>query len=233
MKKITQTVVTFILWAFIFVGASYTYAAWSEPSCVNPALCNVSAPINEGSASQTKEGFLWAVGIGSTAGGYFTTTLGVATSSNPAIYGLKALIGGKVGADQYCNATGTSCFTATTINNLINNSSSVPTGAVMSFNLSACPTGWTEATAVQGRYIVGKPTGGTLGGTTGTALSNLEDRPTGRHAHTYDQPVSSGKVTGANSGSTIYGPSSRTSGYTGAVNGTNAPYIQYLMCQKS
>jgi hypothetical protein len=58
-----------------------------------------------------------------------------------------------------------------------------PTGAVMFFNLSACPSGWSVLAAAQGRYLVGLPAGGTLGGTDGTALTNLEDRPVGQHTH--------------------------------------------------
>lgn len=40
----------------------------------------------------------------------------------------------------------------------------------------ACPTGWTEYTAAQGRVIVGVPAGGTVGGTVGSALADLATR---------------------------------------------------------
>ncbi len=63
------------------------------------------------------------------------------------------------------------------------NDKGVPAGAVMSFNLASCPAGWSELTAARGRVIVGKPSGGTLAGTAGTALSNLENRATGVHNH--------------------------------------------------
>ena len=43
-----------------------------------------------------------------------------------------------------------------------------PAGAVMFFNLASCPAGWSELAAAQGRYLVGVPGGGTLGGTSGT-----------------------------------------------------------------
>jgi hypothetical protein len=39
----------------------------------------------------------------------------------------------------------------------------IPAGAVMFFNLAACPAGWADLTAAQGRYLVGLPSGGTLG----------------------------------------------------------------------
>ena len=61
--------------------------------------------------------------------------------------------------------------------------SPIPTGAVMFFNLAACPPGWTELTAARGRYPVGLQSGGTLAGTSGAALTDLEDRPAGQHDH--------------------------------------------------
>lgn len=60
---------------------------------------------------------------------------------------------------------------------------SIPAGAVMSFNLTSCPSGWSDYTAASGRYIVGLPSGGTLAGTTGTALTNAENRVVGQHNH--------------------------------------------------
>jgi hypothetical protein len=61
----------------------------------------------------------------------------------------------------------------------------LPAGMIAAFN-AACPSGWTELAAAQGRVIVGLPSGGTLAGTVGTALTNLENRT---HAHTYSEVV--------------------------------------------
>ena len=124
----------------------------------------------------------------------------------------------------------------------------VPAGAVMHFNLAACPTGWTELTTGRGRYLVGLPSGGALGQTVGAALSNVEDRPAGQHRHwatVYNTP---GGAT-PNGGRIIRGASVDIGAYTasGAAGigykeggtaddtppGTNAPYIQLLLCQKS
>jgi hypothetical protein len=55
---------------------------------------------------------------------------------------------------------------------------------VMFYDGSSCPAGWSELTAARGRYLVGLPSGGTLDGTSGTALSNLEARAVGLHSHT-------------------------------------------------
>lgn len=48
------------------------------------------------------------------------------------------------------------------------------------FSTVSCPTGWTVSTTAAGRYLVGMPSGGTVSGTVGTALTNLEARD---HVH--------------------------------------------------
>ncbi len=125
---------------------------------------------------------------------------------------------------------------------------SIPTGTIAFFSLASCPTGWTEKTALRGRYPVGLPSGGTLGLTNGTALSDGEDRAVGRHNHLVTDPGHShGVPTGVGAGGyqthvngtpnigSIASDSS-TSGISiqnaGSVAGTNAPYIQYLACEK-
>ena len=69
----------------------------------------------------------------------------------------------------------------------------VPTGMI-AFFAAACPSGWTEYTALRGRAVVGTPAGGTNAGTVGTPLSNLENRAhahTGpSHSHTFSDTVS-------------------------------------------
>jgi hypothetical protein len=61
----------------------------------------------------------------------------------------------------------------------------LPSGMIAAFN-AACPTGWTELTAARGRVIVGVPASGTLAGTVGTALTDLQDKT---HSHTYTEVV--------------------------------------------
>jgi hypothetical protein len=128
----------------------------------------------------------------------------------------------------------------------------VPAGAVMFFNLPSCPQGWSELTTARGRYVVGLPSGGTLGAQLGTPLTNLENRPVGQHTHTISDPGHTHSIntgndntvnnncvqTGANSCN--QGPRNTNSAgtgisiqNTGTTAGTNAPYIQLLVCQKS
>lgn len=145
----------------------------------------------------------------------------------------------------------------------------VPSGAVMFFNLESCPSGWHELTEARGRYLVGLTDGGTLAGTVGTALSDLENRAVGKHAHGINDPGHShgvndpghrhnmnwvaepGNDVGDEDGDphflemscnrtavTTTGISikNQTTGisinYAGSVDGTNAPYIQFLVCVK-
>jgi hypothetical protein len=128
-----------------------------------------------------------------------------------------------------------------------------PAGAVMFFNLASCPNGWFELAGAQGRYLVGVPTGGTLGGSSGTALGDLENRPVGQHNHSVTHGLHShgiaavsdvsaaGSFTGVLYGnrsvfSTIETSSNQGSisvNNAGSVAGTNAPYLQLRVCQKS
>jgi len=130
----------------------------------------------------------------------------------------------------------------------------VPAGTVAFFNLAACPSGWSEVTAARGRYLVGLPAGGALAATQGTALSNLQNRAVGQHNHTVNDPGHSHSTStsigeadtasnamdvaqGSVPGSSLVGVLPATTGISlspaGSVAGTNAPYIQLLVCQKS
>jgi hypothetical protein len=139
---------------------------------------------------------------------------------------------------------------------------SVPSGAVNYFALSSCPAGWSPYTAGNGRYVVGVSPGGSLEATAGTALSDQENRATGRHNHGLNDPghhhqilraspilvggnVVPTRVMGTTSSSQLTeladtpgneAISTVTTGITldpsGEVPGTNAPYVQLLTCRK-
>ena len=126
----------------------------------------------------------------------------------------------------------------------------IPTGFVGFFNMIVCPSGWSELTSARGRYLVGMPSAGTLGTQVGTALSNVESRSTGLHTHSVSDPGHrhySGSYTDCNpngglwtmytnTGCTAFPTSFATTGISiasaGGVAGTNAPYLQLLVCQK-
>ena len=151
---------------------------------------------------------------------------------------------------------------------------SVPAGAVMHFNLTACPSGWAPLATAQGRYLVGLPAGGALGATIGSPLNDGENRPVGQHAHSATDsghshpasdsghqhgmypsgPPNQGIISPATqnaNGVIDYPPYSMrtTVGFAnitvgtgvanisvesaGTVPGTNAPYVELLVCQKN
>lgn len=69
-------------------------------------------------------------------------------------------------------------------------SASVPSGMI-AFFAGSCPSGWSEYAPLRGRYLVGMPSGGTVAGTVGTALTNLAAKSITNvpsHAHTVDPP---------------------------------------------
>jgi hypothetical protein len=128
-----------------------------------------------------------------------------------------------------------------------------PAGAVMHFDLAACPAGWSAWEEGRGRYLVGTPAGGTNGATVGTPLGNQENRPVGQHSHALNDPghshtlafdadqlqntpetVGGTDQVGENNGTAT--SSVAQTGITvapeGAVAGTNAPYVQLLLCRK-
>ena len=180
-----------------------------------------------------------------------TTSLGVGTGvATPAatldVAGTVRIADGSQGAGKVLtsDAAGLASWQAPAV------PQAIPSGAVMFFNLSSCPSGWTELTPARGRYLVGLPASGTLAATDGTPLSDKEDRPAGQHAHTVIDPGHSHSYVnnavwqyycGANYCQTQYGNSattgSSTTGITvdnfGTVAGTNAPYLQLLVCQKT
>jgi hypothetical protein len=84
---------------------------------------------------------------------------------------------------------------------------SVPPGAVMMFDLDACPPGWSALTEARGRALVGAPSGGTVLGTVGTAFTDLENR-----SHTHGVPALSG--TAASAGAHSHTVSSTTASAT-------------------
>jgi hypothetical protein len=77
-----------------------------------------------------------------------------------------------------------------------------PAGAVMFFNLTACPAGWAAFSSAEGRYLVGLTSGtppffppGTLGRQVGTALRDGENRGVQFHTHGISDPGHTHTVT--------------------------------------
>jgi hypothetical protein len=126
----------------------------------------------------------------------------------------------------------------------------VPTGGVMFFNLPACPAGWSALANSTGRYVVGGPAGVAVG----TPLSSGENRPVGQHTHGITDPGHKHMMDNIQAGTNVNGSGVMTKGAdysidlnltmntmgtgitinnpAGSVAGTNAPYLQLLVCSR-
>lgn len=93
-----------------------------------------------------------------------------------------------------------------------------PSGAVMHFDLPACPAGWSLYGAAAGRALVGMPAGGTPAGVVGMPLSNLEDR---QHMHSVDPAAVTSTSAGAHNHSVD--PPQINTGYAGDHSHTADP----------
>ena len=116
---------------------------------------------------------------------------------------------------------------------------SLPDGAVVAFRKACPPRGWTPYELAEGRYIVGVPNGTRTEETRGTALSYLEDRPVGNHAHIYKHQTLSGDVAnGLGAGGydrrvqNLATEPLRDAKGADLAPGTNAPYVQLVYCEK-
>lgn len=248
-----------LLMAFMLDGSS----AWVEP--VNDG--NILSPLNSGPLPQSKLGGLilniagypyglivdkGLVGIGTTspkgALDVTSTTAGfvpprMTTANRDAILSPEA--------GMMIFNTDTKRFNGFNGNSwdVMGKVESTPVGTIAFFDLSDCPSGWSEVTNARGRYIVGNPAGGNIGSTVGSALSNQENRPIGQHSHSAWQDAHNHTATFLvpNNGGVFQGwgwstERTRETSYAqppvyvsneGAVSGTNAPYIQFLACKKN
>jgi hypothetical protein len=123
----------------------------------------------------------------------------------------------------------------------------IPVGTVSFFDLAGCPPGWREKPNAIGRYLVGlnPASQGSLNQTQGEPLSNLENRAVGNHTHqdrTYavggrsgsgQRAIAWGGVGAAERQSlTVTGLPPEPAAGRNNVDGTNAPYLQLLVCEK-
>ena len=112
-----------------------------------------------------------------------------------------------------------------------------PKDTIVFFYGTTCPSGWAEYSDARGRYLVGLRPGGALGSGPGTALGDQENRAVGKHTHSLNQerPLLGGAFCGGGGGCAAWigGEFSFSIGAAGSVDGTNAPYIQLLVCKKN
>lgn len=113
------------------------------------------------------------------------------------------------------------------------NDALVPTGAVMAFNLAACPTGWAEYTPAYGRFIRGIDKSGTAIDPDGQrALGNIQADNLKAHIHSISL-YSAGAVIYAPLGASTGIP--QAAGTTESFGGTEtrSKNVALLYCQKN
>jgi hypothetical protein len=105
-------------------------------------------------------------------------------------------------------------------------------GTIAFFSGGACPAGWTPATTVQGRLVVGVADGSRGGVMVGTPLGDQEDRQH-QHAYTGSVQIASQNIAGAD-GSNDNGAAAQTYTVAGttAMASTSLPFVQVQPCLK-
>ena len=126
-------------------------------------------------------------------------------------------------------------------------------GSIIFMEATTCPSGWSKFEKANGRYLVASTTSSSVGKVIGKALSDTENRATGGHSHGVNDPghshtfgplfansaLSDNNMPSRGSHNPISGYAKTSAAKTGiaiasvGVAGTNAPYIQLLVCQKS
>ncbi len=138
--------------------AAFTEPSQAPPGCT-PGTAGCDAPLNVGTAGQSKSGGL-ILGTGSVTNGLIVQNgnVGIGTTSPNPSYKLD------VAGDITASAGGR-----------ISGTGSVPSGMI-GFFAGACPSGWSEYTDADGRAIVAITGSKTNAGTVGIALGNQAPR---------------------------------------------------------
>jgi hypothetical protein len=110
-----------------------------------------------------------------------------------------------------------------------------PSGMVAFFMASACPAGWSLATSVQGRLIVGVTNAQDVGLTLGSALAD-QTPPTHQHTFKGTATIHHKSISGSGGGGNDQGAKKGT--YTTdsiktAAAPSSLPFVQLVACQKN
>ncbi len=113
------------------------------------------------------------------------------------------------------------------------NTGPIPSGLISYFTTATCPSGWSAATSVSGRLVVGVANGADVGVTVGSALTDQEDRT---HAHdvllSVQPPVKS--IAGSDGGNgQATGNTTAESTVPSGKSTSGMPFVQWLACRKN
>lgn len=174
-EKILQNFKIVVIAFFLSVGVNAVYGAWSPPPG-SPTNCPTNypgcdAPLHLGGDGQIKQGGL-TVGYGLDA-------------SQPSLLVLKGKAGiGTIEPTQMLDVVGysksrtgfcinDSCITSFSWATGGDNVVELPSGTVLPFNLSSCPSGWSPFTDGAGRVILGVGNSNTGSGSTASTNHTL------------------------------------------------------------
>ena len=264
-----------LLILLLFIIFTLTVKAWVEPSDTQ----NIVSPLNSGATGQSKLGSL-ILNLGGAAVGLIvdkgfvgigtTAPKGVldVTSTNSAFLPPRmttaqrdGISSPQIGMMIYNTEMDDINVYKTTGWQKVGGDST-PAGTIAYFDLTTCPTGWSEVPSAKGRYLVGTQNSANKNLTVGQALGDGENRAIGQHNHSaWQDSHQHATYYEYNGGTTdgdnvvyawwgwphfLYG-SSHGGGWTGSdwrqpgvytsnagsVAGTNAPYVEFLVCKKN
>lgn len=232
----------FIVGAVFFTAVSLVLA-WTGPTSA-PPNGNVSAPINVGTVDQIKN-----AGLGINSLAVFGNAI-LAGASSYLNFGNTSGSGGygirdNAGTMEFKNSAGGWASLQSIVATLVGTDAGIPSGAVMAFNLSACPTGWSGLAGAAGRFIVGVGSNGTnsyaLGVSGGADARTLTVAQLPPHSHTVTDTYPGGsppviQTAAGFSGLAINGGSAvRTTSSVGSGSAIDMrpAYLALLYCQKN
>ncbi|HEY4493379.1 MAG TPA: hypothetical protein VJB98_02065 [Candidatus Paceibacterota bacterium] len=114
MSKETKNILKGVVIGGVLMISATVMAAWSEPTQA-PTGGNPEAPINVSNASQTKGGNLVVNSNNQSLNGLLVPFGNVVVGDMSPEAALKLDVEGKAGATQFCNDSGTQCFTVATL----------------------------------------------------------------------------------------------------------------------
>jgi hypothetical protein len=263
MKHTKGEVARIIVLSLILTsGIGYALADWVAPTSAPPGE-NTPPPVNVGGTTQVKNGN-FSLGAGYTLGATIGSFGRVAIGKTAPAAGVALDIVGKGRSDStiatdnaktlvtkdYVDARSgfeaINCGAGNVLQGIRSDGTAicaslgaveVPAGAIMAFNLAACPAGWAPFAGANGRQIIGTSGAYPFGSTGGAATHALTipEMPSHNHGFTGTAGEDVANRWYLTSGGTDIGANNVTTAYTGGNQPHTVmdPYIVLTYCRKT